>query len=193
MKLKKEKKMKARDVMIDIETLDTTSKAVVLSVGIVRFNPVSQDVASANLMILNIDEQLALGRIISPDTLRWWFNPERDIEQLRAQLVPVGSSPMPLHLVLERIHAICESGHRIWGNGVGFDNTILHSLAVDALGVPVWKFWKDRCFRTFARTFDPEAKLRPGQADHNALADANLQVQWMCNIIEHHGLQEHFS
>lgn len=189
--------MKERDLMIDIETLDTSPKAVVLSVGLVRFNPVSRDVAEAVQIVLDLDEQLQLGRVINPNTLRWWVSPDpkvpNKLEVFRNQIAPEGAPPKALITALTTIHDVAERAHRVWGNGVGFDNTILHSLANDVIGDPVWNYWKDRCFRTFARTFDPDAKFRRNSADHDALSDAKLQAAWMSDIIEHFGLQEHFT
>lgn len=189
--------MKERDLMLDIETLDTSPKAVVLSVGLVRFNPVSRDIAEAAQIVLDLDEQLELGRVINPNTLRWWVSPDpkapNKLETFRNQIAPEGAPPKNLADALSEIHDIAERVHRVWGNGVGFDNTILHSLSNDAIGASVWGYWKDRCFRTFARTFDAKAKLRKNAADHDALSDAKLQADWMADIIEHYGLQEHFT
>ena len=185
--------MKERDLMIDIETLGTSPDSVVLSVGMVRFNPVSLSVAEAHCFSIDIQAQLDIGRKINGGTLIWWMDKPEKALMLREQIAPSGTPPLDIEKALSAIHSVAKKAHRIWGNGVGFDNTIIHSLGRDFAAFDVWPYWNDRCFRTFARLFDPEAKLRPAQADHNPLEDAKLQMRWMAAIVEQHGLQELFT
>lgn len=73
-----------KNLMIDIETLDTdpTNKAVVVSVGMVKFNlfdedtweTIESDLDRCGYWVLPIEPQLKRGRTIGAGTLLWWIN-----------------------------------------------------------------------------------------------------------------------
>lgn len=89
----------------------------------------------------------------------------------------------------------------IWGNGATFDNTLLRQ-AYELLGMEVpWKHWNDKCFRTLKNSamftgpkHEDPLNQRPITAKslvppfegtkHNALADAQHQALWLCNIAQ---------
>ena len=58
---------------IDLETLDTSPSATVLSLGAVKFNPLDTSEPHSELYIkIDIDEQDSLGRTASDSTIEWW-------------------------------------------------------------------------------------------------------------------------
>ena len=63
------------DVMIDLETLDTSPTAVVLSLGAVAFDPYTHaHGATFYVEFTNfLEQQTGVGRTISPSTMLWWM------------------------------------------------------------------------------------------------------------------------
>jgi len=63
----------ANDVMIDMETLDTSPNCVILTIGAVRFDPKGSGVVERLELRPTIEEQTEIyNRSINEDTLRWW-------------------------------------------------------------------------------------------------------------------------
>ena len=63
----------ANDVMLDMETLDTSPYCVILTIGAVRFDPKGNGVAERLELRPTIEEQTEIHkRVINDDTLRWW-------------------------------------------------------------------------------------------------------------------------
>ena len=62
---------------IDLETIDTSPSATVLSLGAVKFNPLNDSEPHSELYLkINIDEQDTLGRTASDSTIEWWGKQE---------------------------------------------------------------------------------------------------------------------
>jgi len=69
----------ANDLMIDLETLDTSPYCVILTIGVVRFDPYGQGVAERWTFKPTIEDQTEIyNRIICDNTIKWWSqqNPE---------------------------------------------------------------------------------------------------------------------
>ena len=63
----------ANDIMIDLETLDTSPYCVILTIGAVRFDPKGNGVVERLELRPTIDEQTEkYDRVINEDTIRWW-------------------------------------------------------------------------------------------------------------------------
>ena len=62
----------AKHLMVDLETMDTSPEATVLTLGAVHFNPWGNGYGDKIYFRINIDDQDALGRKVDPGTLDWW-------------------------------------------------------------------------------------------------------------------------
>jgi len=72
----------------------------------------------------------------------------------------------------------------LWSLGSDFDIAILNHL-LDTLDLqPEWKYWNTRCLRTFGALY-PHIK-RPKANDHNALADARNEMEWLKLLLAEH-------
>ena len=59
--------------MIDLETLGTQPDSVIISLGIIKFDPYTDaEPYEGNYLKLDIEEQNTLGRQVDEDTLAWW-------------------------------------------------------------------------------------------------------------------------
>ena len=62
----------ANDIMIDMETLDTSPYCVILTIGCVRFDPYGQGVVERLELRPTIEDQTEIyNRVINDDTVRW--------------------------------------------------------------------------------------------------------------------------
>lgn len=162
-------------VMIDLETLDTLSHGVILSIGAVKFNEktISDE---AFYRVLTIESNLEEHRTISPDTIRWWFK-----QDAAAKGVFSEPNQVTLGLALAELRTWFGTDYqadftKVWGNGADFDISML-AHAFGTQGTP-WKFYNVRCFRTIKSMEAARAVPKPANAGaHNALYDAMAQAQ----------------
>lgn len=171
-----------RDVMVDIETLDTTPTASILSIAAVRFDPDGPigGMGETFHYHVDIDSNIALGRTISGNTFLWWLD-----QDLEAREAVIAATRYPLADVLKKLSAFINEKDRVWGNGAAFDNVILtHAYKSCQIPVP-WRFWSDMCFRTMKEVFrDEVAKPEFVGTKHNALCDAVHQATHLQMIFE---------
>jgi hypothetical protein len=176
------------NIMLDLETLDTTSTAVVVSIGAVAFNPRSNKLgAKLYLEMTNdLNAQQKRGCTISGDTVVWWMRQGAQARLLFAEGDPATSSKVSTLEALELFSKFVtdNGGNRakIWGNGADFDNIILGNL-YKAFDMPMpWSFSRNRCFRTAKNIgIGPQKFTRYG-VPHNALDDAITQAKHLQEI-----------
>lgn len=168
-------------IMLDLETLDTRSSAVVTSIGAVAFDPNSNTLGDKFYVELvdDIDYQQSRGRTISGSTVQWWMNQGAAAQQLFAEQPQPGIERVTTQEALHRfglfVGANGDRDVQLWGNGADFDNIILGSLYADLSIRKPWSYSRNRCYRTMKNLgFGSKAK-REG-THHNALDDAITQA-----------------
>ena len=171
-------------LMVDFETLDTAPSAIVVSLGAAIFK--RDGVLGSFYRVLNIDEQIELGRTMSADTLRWWFTQSKEAQS--PFHAPVNEKVSLLSCIKD-LMLFCEkhlqednnnwAGINIWGNGACFDPPILDSMFRD-LGMEIpYKFWNIACYRTFEKLTKCKALVERQGTHHNAEDDAIYQAETM--------------
>lgn len=171
------------DAMADIETLDTRPSAVVISIGVVLFNRREPKV---KMKELNLkfgkkefrDEQIMMGRTVDKETVAWWKGQEPDAKRIFKQ-----ANVTSMEDALNKLTAFLTQGdtnYLIWGNGSDFDNTITTSL-YESFGMQApWKFWNNRCFRTFKGEHGHITRPPEFQGvKHDAVDDARQQARYL--------------
>lgn len=162
------------DIVLDIETLGVRPDTVVLTIGAVRFNTQGGgvDVSNGLHIKLDVDEQTAMGRHISEDTLSWWATQPPEVRE--DALSEEGR--LPVVTALQELNRFLVGSNDIWAQGPVFDITILENL-YRQMGIPApWHFWNIRDSRTlFGVHGDPRDKNRKGA--HNALMDCYYQAK----------------
>ncbi|MDC8457840.1 3'-5' exonuclease [Marinobacter sp. DS40M6] len=176
------------DAMIDIETLDTRPSAVVIAIGVVLFNRREPSIKMKGLHLVFgkkefRDEQIMMGRTVDKKTVIWWKGQEPAAKKIFKQANVKSMTDM-----FEKLTAFLTQGdvkYLIWGNGASFDNTIVTSL-YDSFGLEApWKFWNDRCFRTFKGEHGHIARPPEFQGvKHNAEDDARQQARYLQAIYQ---------
>lgn len=175
------KPFESNNVMLDIETLDTRTSAVVLSIGMCKFDPVSQTIGDRYYEVLSTIDQVEQLRTIDQDTMQWWTTQP---EAARIVLDESRDADEDTHSVLIQMESWMGPDAHVWGNGPSFDNAIVKSL-FDTYGVPLpWPFKNDRCYRTLcALSGLPDLPPWKEGTPHNALDDAVHQAEWAMHCL----------
>ncbi len=160
--------------MIDLETLDTTPRTTILTLGAVKFDPFNFTEPHSELYIkFDIDEQDRLGRTTSESTLKWWGQQPEHIQEEAFS----DQNRIDLTTALKEVTKFVLNVDQIWVHGVGFDSVILEDIYRQT-GTPVpWNFWQVCDSRTLFSLLDRDPRKDMQQDLHNALADAYFQAK----------------
>lgn len=170
-----------RDVMIDIETLDTRPSAVILEIGICPFDALKGEVGTGEAIEVSLNDNERLRRTASAATLNWWAEQERPMPGEGLSAVSLKQALLWLQ---ERLH-FCRGGAPdgkvcVWANSPSFDLVILED-AFRQLGLDVpWKFWEQRDVRTVLKL----AGIRKGKVSHLAVDDCRRQAEYVTRAYE---------
>lgn len=162
--------------MIDLETLGTSAKAPIISIGAVFFDKTGTK--EEFYAALNVEEQISSQkRFADGSTIKWWMEQENAAKKVfREEYVETQQGLLSFakwatdHVPLDEI--------KPWGNGINFDIKLLESIFEDygMKSLIPWKFRNIRDYRTFKEfVFDGKGIERVGTY-HNALDDAITQA-----------------
>lgn len=165
-----------KHLMVDLETMAVTPRAVVLSLGAVHFDPHSEWFGESIYFRINIDDQDLLGREIDPGTLDWWARQDPEImnEAFRED------GRLSLSNAIDQFHKFAWGCNAFWSHGATFDLVILEDLYRQLNRSVPWQYWQLRDTRTvFDLGVDPEM---PKENKHDALQDAIRQAIGVQNV-----------
>lgn len=157
---------------IDLETIDTCPQATVLSLGAVKFDPRSAIEPHSELYIkISIDDQDRLGRTVSDGTIEWWS--KQDPAIMEEAFDQTGA--VSVEEALAQISKFAVGVDTFWGQGYGFDYTILEDMFRSIRRPIPWNFWQIRDSRTLFGICSEDPRKKIQNDLHNALADAFYQ------------------
>lgn len=157
-------------VMIDVETLDTTPRAAVLSLGLVLFD--RGKVYLERQWCFDVSNE-QMDRVINPETVRWWMSQDSSI--LATARVAIRSVESVYRDLLEIWNDY--DVDRVWAKPAHFDIPILESLFDYR---HPWTHREVRCMRTVEELVQERA-AHPKDA-HSALADAKAQAEFLIDV-----------
>lgn len=178
--------MKYTDIMLDLETLGTSSDAAILAIGAVAFNLEDADTIPALIndpfgrtfhCTVDLNGQIEdYGRKVDAGAFYFWMNqPNEARNALMGEKCGLFGALVDFNAWV--------SGHnenaRLWGNSSTFDNVILRSAYKAANCYFCLGFRQDCCYRTLRGLFLPKAGKGIGKemlVKHNALHDAIYQT-----------------
>lgn len=165
------------DVMIDIETLDTTPSAVILSIGAVPFNIGNGEIGPNYHSKCDVSLQVRDGHTIGLETLKWWI--EQDSNVLSNSLTGGEWVRRSVENLNNFITEECVDEVRLWSNSPSFDLVILKN----ALNNP-WPFpyWRERDVRTFVEIRSDTAKHFAKKVTHDPVDDCLRQIDMVCAV-----------
>lgn len=114
----------AHHLVIDLETFALSPRAMVRSIGLVHFNPWSNERPKAKRYVLSPAEQT--GREVDAETMLWWM---RQPEKARLAFAEGGATCRLHHLLCGDLFAARDAGWPIvWCKPLHFDVPILLDL-----------------------------------------------------------------
>lgn len=165
----------ANDIMIDIESLDTSPNCVILTIGAVRFDPKGMGVVERLELRPTIDEQTEqFNRVINEDTLRWWS--EQSPEALDEAMGD--RDRVSFADCMEALYKFCWNRRAVWSNGASFDIVAMES-AWRNLGMRIpWPYYTVRDTRTLYEIAGVSLKDKKygTKTTHKAVEDAEHQA-----------------
>ena len=171
-------------VMLDIETLATTPDAVVMSVGVVKFDPQSGTPYNKTLWRPDIDEQTERDRHVSDSTLEWWGKQADHIQEDAFS----DEGRIPVTEFMKELNRYCVGMDKIWCQGPQFDMLILEILYIQWGHHFGWQFWQVMDCRTLFQLMPVDPRKAIQQDLHSADADAYYQAIGVQQCYEHFGI-----
>jgi hypothetical protein len=166
----------AKHLMVDLETMAVTPRAVVLTLGAVHFNPYGNGYGDKLYLRFDLDDQDKLNREIDPNTLDWWAN--QDPKVMEEAFSP--DDRVPLKDAMDQFHKFAWGCDAFWAHGSLFDIAILEDLYRQIEKPVPWQYWQIRDTRTiFDLGWNPDM---PQASKHDALQDAIRQSVGVQNI-----------
>jgi|AntDeeMinimDraft_5_1070356.scaffolds.fasta_scaffold35801_1 DNA polymerase III epsilon subunit-like protein len=161
-------------VMIDIETLGSTTGAAIVSLGAAVFD--TGGVKAEFEQSISLDSCLEIGLSIEADTLEWWL----DKDETAREVLKGGDN---LAKVLAEFMAWYELHdiEQVWANSPSFDCEQLE-FAFEAVEIdeikPPWKYHEERDYRTLKELpLGFEVDIDHKGTKHDALDDAVHQAR----------------
>jgi hypothetical protein len=173
-------------VMLDLETLGLHPGCVVMSIGAIKFDPLGPlpevvtidnepTVPDGFYGVIDIDDCVAHGLTIDPETEKWWQTQDADV---RDHLF--SGNGLPLLEVVERFNDwYPDPQETVWANGASFDQPIWQTASRAVGGSTPWNYRRVRDCRTvFDLSFGEDYSLyRNGPYPrHHALFDCYRQI-----------------
>ncbi len=165
-------------VMLDLETMGTSASAPIVAIGAVEFS-LDEGGELGRTFYAAVDLQSAIdsGAVIDAATVMWWL---QQSDQARAA---IQRDTLGLCVALQHFSNWLREDFDglIWGNGPSFDCTVL-AESYRRLHLPLpWKFWNERCVRTY-RDLGPDVPRPFAGTKHHALDDAKAQAAHLMAI-----------
>jgi len=161
---------RAAHIMIDLETLSFDANGLIVSIGAVAFD--SNGVFDSFYAVLDRQEQIDSGAVVSSTTVDWWLEQEpaaRAVFKEPQARVAVKLGEFAVWMMRYEVLGV-------WGNGAEMDNAMLAQM-YRRHGLPVpWKHTASRCYRT-AKNLNVGGMLPAFEGTpHDALDDARYQA-----------------
>jgi len=174
-------------LMIDLETLGTDPRSVILSLGAVLY--ADDDITRTFYVELDAQEQLDhYRRHANMSTVAWWVDQDH-----RAKAVLRPRAPESLVSAMTGLENMLTRNEwaevLVWSNGASFDIPILQTAFQDTGIKCPWQYYNERCFRTMKTLFkNIKAPTMDGltkdSVKHNALNDALNQTLHLRKLLE---------
>lgn len=172
-----------RDLMIDIETMGTSPKGALISIGAIFFDLEGEETGPIFEMPIDLQTSVEIGMQIDAPTVEWWF--KQSPEAISQWLV---ESPVSIITALSEF--IKWYGRRtldlrkpyVWANAPTFDLEILrYAFKCCGMSAP-WHFRQERCVRTLVGLskdlgYNPRG-LRGTGIPHSAKDDCLHQIEY---------------
>ena len=141
--------------ILDIETLDTESTAIVLSSAILYFDTENkfsfeEYLEKTCFVKFDVKEQKAIGRSVSADTVDWWKKQSKDVQQI--SLLP-SENDISVEMGIKKLQQYIRDNSKekeelVWIRG-SLDQCCMDSLCRSVNMERLFPYWAYRDVRTF--------------------------------------------
>lgn len=162
------------DIMIDIESLNTTPDCVILTIGAVLFDPKGQGIIDKIELRPTIEDQTEIhNRSINESTLQWWAS-----QSAEAQEEALGDrGRVSFKECMDQLYKFCWNRSKCaWSNGASFDVVVMEHAWRQNGQNPPWNFWDIRDTRTLYDIAGVKLKDGGHVTSHKAVEDAERQA-----------------
>lgn len=160
-------------ISIDLETLGTSPGSVILSVGAVKFDPITGEIGDKFYANISPKTCTEVGMTTDPSTVAWWS------EQSQQARDALKTNRRSIFEVLKEFSSFTKDADGVWGWGATFDVTLLEAAyRAVKLDIP-WKFWNVKCGRTICSLVHVSPVRNTG-THHTADVDAEMQAIAIC-------------
>lgn len=163
-------------IMLDLETLGTVSNSIILTIGAIKFDPMTDigPLEKCNTFYRRITIQSCkdVGLISEEQTIKWWNSQDSSIKFEAME----NTDRLPLTQVLLEFSQWFGKSVKIWGHGDDFDCVILGNAYKACNLTPPWKFWNTRDTRTLFDLARVNIKSFCQDNIHHALHDSYRQI-----------------
>jgi hypothetical protein len=168
------------DLMIDLETLATSSDASILSIGAVKFDPFGRDHDEPKMnsfyVRVDLDSCDEIGLVTCDSTIEWWSKQSKEAQE--EAFNPEGR--IHIREAFNQLYNFSKGAKRVWSNGSVFDIVICENVFKRLQKSIPWQYWQIRDVRTaFDLGINPQ---RPPVTAHHALEDAYNQALGIQNV-----------
>lgn len=166
-----------KDLMLDLETLSTSSNALILSISAVQFDFHTGEIGKEFNFRPSIQQQIVKGAAIDGNTLEWWLMDNLEaFGELRKIICK------PVDEVISELNEFIRTNdiQTIWGNGCTFDNVILRNMYLRHSKVFPLNYFVDRDVRTIVDVFNIERNdIVFKGIKHNSIDDCKHQIRYI--------------
>lgn len=178
------------NVMLDLETMGSGSKAAIVSIGACVFNPVTGEIGEKFEQVIKLTSSAYYGEI-DAGTVLWWMEQDDAARQVLLNKDAVTlKDGLTLFVAWLDLNIPEWKDRVVWGNGCTFDNVILGNAFKACRMKQPWGFFNDRDVRTIVdlgRTlhgFDPKTDMPFYGVRHSAVDDAVHQAKYVSAIYQ---------
>ena len=159
---------------IDLETLDVRPTSVVLTLGGVKFDPTNESEPNSEMYFkISVDDQHNYERTVNDSTIEWWT---KQADHIREEAFDQ-SEAITVEEACARIAKWSVGVDTFWGQGYGFDFTMIEDLFRNIERPVPWQFWQVLDSRTLFKMISKDPRKSMQTDLHNALADAYFQAK----------------
>ena len=164
------------DIMIDTETLSTSPRAAVMSLGYAVFN--EKEILSTGGWVINVASSILAGGEVCSDTIAWWKQREPDAVNA------VTHGGLHIDSVMSQLRDVCvmRDVQKVWAHGATFDIPIVEFYMKE----PPWRYSDHRDTRTLFDVAERRGWEKPKMVDgvaHNAVDDAVFQAECVISAL----------
>lgn len=173
-------------LMLDLETLGTSSKAPVIQVGLVAFNNSYEILDKLNVRVRPLSLEHA-----DIDTICWWFDQSKEVISNAKKSLIAGVKPLiACQKIIDFVSIYLDEDSLCWAHGVSFDFPITNNMLADNNFETPFPFWSIRDTRTVFDLMNYNYKVERDKiiedmslTAHDAVDDCIIQIKMLENSL----------